>query len=38
MSEMVNGGEGNGILFSVSAEENELWLRATAALASVDVK
>jgi len=26
----------NGILFSVGAEESELWLRVTAALKSVD--
>lgn len=29
---------GNGILFSVGAEENEPWLRATAALTGVDIK
>lgn len=38
MSKMVNGGGGNGILFSVGAQENEPWLRATAALKSVDIE
>lgn len=28
----------NGILFSIGAKENESWLRATAALKSVDVE
>lgn len=36
MSKLVNGGGGNGILFSVGAKENESWLGATVALKSVD--
>lgn len=28
----------NGILFSMGAEENDPWLRATAALKSVDIE
>lgn len=35
---MVNRGDENGILFSVVPEESKPWLRATAALKSVDIE